>query len=798
MPIPVQSPTRTTSNGNDVATVFNYGFKITNANQLRAEVLLADGTRTDGVSITNITGVGNNAGGAYTYNPGTPLPTGAKITAYLKAPLSQPNQITNQGNLYLQVIEQTLDNIELQVQTLNDQLGRSLVLPVNYAGSQISVELPETGKGLKWDAAGNLVNTTYNPDDLGSAAAEAEASAATAVEAAAQAELYKALGYGWIDPRDPAYAGGVKMDTSNTGSGGTNDSAAWQAAMDAAAAAGKALYVPYGDTLAGNLNVPDKLVMFSNGNVMGYGASTTGEIGQVPKFHRQGTSECVFDLADTSYASFFGINGNGRNANGTMFCAGGDGHINIVNCFGHDFAVGAGGDKPAASTYQSDGYCHGYHLIHSKFGNCGTGFTKPIDCWCIGSVFNANTTDVSMPAGSSLNHWVGNRFEWCNQYHLKASDAFDNVYSGNTFDRAGYACCRFSVGCRNFSFAANHFRRPGRNSQSTAGLAVGSGANCYFDFDDANSIVIVGNTFSRGIDDNARLKAITGITQANPAVITAVGHQIPIGTTQTIRVDYVTGMTEMNFASSQATMVATAIDADTLSVPVNSTGYTAYASGGYVSYATDSTSQSGGYPSPFYLWRINTAVADNIIIANNGMNNSYYGTSRQSVTGPKSIPDNWRCFNNTGVEDQLTSTIGVQLINGRWRFSSVGGSSVGPLATVVFTPFESKIPLGTFSAYKRKMCVLARNTASHTDVLYAEFNCVFSRGSGNIAITLAALPNPSEVGTAGSILPSTGTVLQPSITSLATDTATGNCTWDVTVTSADASKTYSTTVWFEQ
>ena len=67
---------------------------------------------------------------------------------------------------------------------------------------------------------------------------------------------------------------------------------------------------------------------------------------------------------------------------------------------------------------------------------------------------------------------------------------------------------------------------------------------------------------------------ITNITQANPAVVTSVGHTAKDG--QLIRIASVSGMTEVNGNNYTVTV----IDNDTFSIGVDSTGYTAYTSGG--------------------------------------------------------------------------------------------------------------------------------------------------------------------------------------------------------------------------
>ena len=84
-------------------------------------------------------------------------------------------------------------------------------------------------------------------------------------------------------------------------------------------------------------------------------------------------------------------------------------------------------------------------------------------------------------------------------------------------------------------------------------------------------------------------KAITGITQAMPAVVTAIGHSVPDG--WPVAIVSAKGMTQANAAhnppSGQDWHDATLLTADTLRVEgLNTAGYSAYTSGGYLVYKT--------------------------------------------------------------------------------------------------------------------------------------------------------------------------------------------------------------------
>jgi len=82
---------------------------------------------------------------------------------------------------------------------------------------------------------------------------------------------------------------------------------------------------------------------------------------------------------------------------------------------------------------------------------------------------------------------------------------------------------------------------------------------------------------SPGLTCVAPLTNITGATQANPCVLTVVGHSVQAGDYVTVR--FIGGMTQLN----DRIYTATVIDANTISLDgVDSTGFTAYSSGGNI------------------------------------------------------------------------------------------------------------------------------------------------------------------------------------------------------------------------
>ena len=86
------------------------------------------------------------------------------------------------------------------------------------------------------------------------------------------------------------------------------------------------------------------------------------------------------------------------------------------------------------------------------------------------------------------------------------------------------------------------------------------------------------------------VKTITGITQANPAVVTATAHSFVTG--NLVAIDSVVGMTEVNGKS----FTITVLTADTFELNgEDSTGHTAYASGGSATRQNGATTIGSGF-----------------------------------------------------------------------------------------------------------------------------------------------------------------------------------------------------------
>lgn len=108
--------------------------------------------------------------------------------------------------------------------------------------------------------------------------------------------------------------------------------------------------------------------------------------------------------------------------------------------------------------------------------------------------------------------------------------------------------------------------------------------------------------------------AITGATQADPCVITTAAHGLSTG--DRVRITMVGGMVELN-ADSRNPYRVVVLSATTFSLQdiygndIDSTGFTAYTSGGVVTKLNNVDANAYYYAPPQYIYTLGTAVAGN-------------------------------------------------------------------------------------------------------------------------------------------------------------------------------------------
>lgn len=183
---------------NGATTNFAFSFKVFVATDVVVtKLVVATGVQSTFVLNTDYTVSLNadqnaNPGGSVTTIGGSsPYATGNDLTITSAVPRKQETDITNGGGFYPNVIEDALDREVILVQQDREILDRSLRYPVS--DPSLGVELPAAAqralKSIKFDASGNVIPTTYDPDSQ-VAAAEASAAAAAASAASAAAAVF--------------------------------------------------------------------------------------------------------------------------------------------------------------------------------------------------------------------------------------------------------------------------------------------------------------------------------------------------------------------------------------------------------------------------------------------------------------------------------------------------------------------------------------------------------------------------------------------------------------------------------
>jgi len=176
---------------NGATTVFPFTFLLLEAGDLIVEV---DGV----VQSTGFTlaGVGAPAGGSVTF--AVAPANGLKVLLKRVLTLQRLTDYQNNGDLLAATLNKDFDRIWQSLQQLQQNDIRALKLPFDTPADQVIPEgaAARANKGVKFDGSGNLILTTYDPDeaqtDSAAAAAAAAASAAAASSSEANADASEA------------------------------------------------------------------------------------------------------------------------------------------------------------------------------------------------------------------------------------------------------------------------------------------------------------------------------------------------------------------------------------------------------------------------------------------------------------------------------------------------------------------------------------------------------------------------------------------------------------------------------
>jgi hypothetical protein len=145
--------------GNASTTVFTYNFQINDAAD--AVVIYTDAL---GVSTTlsstlySISGLGVPTGGTVTYPlVGSPIAFGTSLTITRQLAMTQPTSISNQGAFYPSAVEAAIDRAVMEVQQVNELIGRTVTAPITDATAigPLPGIAQRASKAFIFDAAGN-------------------------------------------------------------------------------------------------------------------------------------------------------------------------------------------------------------------------------------------------------------------------------------------------------------------------------------------------------------------------------------------------------------------------------------------------------------------------------------------------------------------------------------------------------------------------------------------------------------------------------------------------------------------
>lgn len=216
--------------GNGATTVFPYGFPVLSASDMI--VSLQDATTGLVTSVLNpseysVTGIGNPDGGTVTYPlSGSPLASTTKIIIERLVEYKQPLELNDYGGFYPESVERQLDHMEMQIQQLAEQVGRSVIAAPGGAQRVLANNFTDNDSLMFQNGA---IVPGPTASEISNAQGYAQAAAASAQAAADDLSEVETI-YGEIQTYDPTvrYKTVADMLASTRGPAGVG--AQWQAA----------------------------------------------------------------------------------------------------------------------------------------------------------------------------------------------------------------------------------------------------------------------------------------------------------------------------------------------------------------------------------------------------------------------------------------------------------------------------------------------------------------------------------------------------------------------------------------
>jgi len=131
---------KTIQSGNGSNKDFDFAFEIPDEDSLSLTKRGSDGTETAITTNFTVTGIGDEAGGTVNYpTTGSALGASEKIIIKRVVALKQLENLRNQGDYSLEDIEDALDRAVMLCQQLQEQIDRSLKLPLTSSSTYVTV-----------------------------------------------------------------------------------------------------------------------------------------------------------------------------------------------------------------------------------------------------------------------------------------------------------------------------------------------------------------------------------------------------------------------------------------------------------------------------------------------------------------------------------------------------------------------------------------------------------------------------------------------------------------------------------
>lgn len=153
--------------GNGAATSFAFTFKVFSSADIALSVANSAGVETLLVldadyTVTLNANQDTSPGGSVTYPiSGSPLPVGSTLVIVGDIDFNQPLDLPAGGNFSPLALENQLDRTVMQIQELDERLGRALLLPVNSSFT-VALPTPAAGELLGWDQSETgIINYTF-------------------------------------------------------------------------------------------------------------------------------------------------------------------------------------------------------------------------------------------------------------------------------------------------------------------------------------------------------------------------------------------------------------------------------------------------------------------------------------------------------------------------------------------------------------------------------------------------------------------------------------------------------------